>query len=254
MDKDHSIKHYINHNIRVNVKDRIMIEKIISEAKQNKRTILTEIESKEILQEVGIPVIEAKLAQTEKEAIFLGKEMGFPVVLKVVSPEITHKTDCGGVLLNLKNSNQVRKAYQDILSNVRKRYSKAKITGVSIQKMAPQGIEVIIGMTKDVQFGPVLMFGFGGVLVELLKDVSFRIVPLNKLDAHEMIEEIRGYPLLKGYRGQQPADIPSLERIILKLSNFVGKSPEIKEIDLNPVFAYKNYALAADARIILEPW
>jgi acyl-CoA synthetase (NDP forming) len=118
--------------------------------------------------------------------------------------------------------------------------------------MAKQGIEVIIGMTKDAQFGPVIMFGLGGILVEVLKDVSFRIVPMTKRDASEMIGEIKGYPILKGYRGQDPADIPFLEDLIVKVSQFVDKNPEIKELDLNPVFAYKDGALAVDARIILE--
>jgi acyl-CoA synthetase (NDP forming) len=118
--------------------------------------------------------------------------------------------------------------------------------------MAKQGIEVIIGMTKDAQFGPVIMFGLGGILVEVLKDVSFRIVPMTKRDAAEMITEIKGFPILKGYRGQDPADVPYLEELIVKVSDFVDKNPEIKELDLNPVFAYKSGALAVDARIILE--
>jgi acyl-CoA synthetase (NDP forming) len=118
--------------------------------------------------------------------------------------------------------------------------------------MARPGVEVIIGMTKDAQFGPVLMFGLGGILVEVLKDVAFRIVPLTKRDAHEMIKDIKGYPVLEGYRGQEPADVAFLEDLILKVSDFVDKNPEIKELDLNPVFAYKDRAVAVDARVILE--
>ena len=118
--------------------------------------------------------------------------------------------------------------------------------------MARPGVEVIIGMSKYVQFGPVIMFGLGGVLVEVLKDVSFRIVPLTKRDAKEMISEIKGYPLLEGYRGQEPVDVPNLEEWIVKVSDFVERNPEVKEIDLNPVFAYSNGALAVDARVILE--
>jgi len=122
-----------------------------------------------------------------------------------------------------------------------------------VQKMAKPGIEVIIGMTKDAQFGPVIMFGLGGILVEVLKDVSFRIVPMTKRDASEMITEIKGFPILKGYRGHDPADVPFLEDLIIKVSDFVEKNPEIKELDLNPVFAYKDGAIGVDARIILEP-
>ena len=225
---------------------------ILTQAKQEKRIYLTEIESKEFLREAGIPVVEAKLARTKKEALLISKEMGFPIVLKVISTDVIHKSDSGGVELGLASAAQVGKAYGKILSAIKKHYPKAKIQGVSVQKMARPGVEVIIGMTKDAQFGPVLMFGLGGILVEVLKDVAFRIVPLTKRDAHEMIKDIKGYPVLEGYRGQEPADIAFLEDLILKVSDFVDKNPEIKELDLNPVFAYKNKAVAVDARVILE--
>ncbi|MCX5997163.1 MAG: acetate--CoA ligase family protein [Chloroflexi bacterium] len=226
---------------------------ILGKARQEKRTLLTEIESKELLKAAKIPVVETKLATSKTEAIELAKTMGFPVVMKIVSPDVVHKSDAGGVKLNILNATQVGKAYSDILASVKKHYPKAKIVGVTVQKMAKQGIEVIIGMTKDAQFGPVIMFGLGGILVEVLKDVSFRIVPMTKRDAGEMITEIKGFPILKGYRGQDPADVPYLEELIVKVSDFVDKNPEIKELDLNPVFAYKSGALAVDARIILEP-
>jgi len=226
---------------------------ILKQARKENRTQLTEIESKQLIKEAGIPVVEAKLAQTKTEAISLSKKMGFPVVLKIVSPDVIHKSDSGGVELGLASVAQVGKAYSKILSAIKKHYPKAKIQGVSVQKMARPGVEVIIGMTKDAQFGPVLMFGLGGILVEVLKDVAFRIVPLTKRDAHEMIKDIKGYPVLEGYRGQEPADVAFLEDLILKVSDFVDKNPEIKELDLNPVFAYKNRAVAVDARVILEP-
>jgi len=226
---------------------------ILIQARRENRAQLTEIESKELLKAAGIPVIEAKLARTKKEAVSLSKEMDFPVVLKIVSPDVIHKSDSGGVKLGLENAAQVGKAYSAILSSVKQHYPKGKIQGVSVQKMARSGVEVIIGMTKDAQFGPVIMFGLGGILVEVLKDVSFRIVPLTKRDAREMIREIKGYPLLEGYRGQEAADVPLLEDLISKVSDFVDKNPEIKELDLNPVFAYKNSAVAVDARVILEP-
>jgi acyl-CoA synthetase (NDP forming) len=225
---------------------------ILKQARKENRTQLTEIESKQLIKETGIPVVEAKLAQTKTEAISLSKKMGFPVVLKIVSPDVIHKSDSGGVELGLASVAQVGKAYSKILSAIKKHYPKAKIQGVSVQKMARPGVEVIIGMTKDAQFGPVLMFGLGGILVEVLKDVAFRIVPLTKRDAHEMIKEIKGYPVLEGYRGQEPADVAFLEDLILKVSDFVDKNPEIKELDLNPVFAYKDGAVAVDARVILE--
>jgi acyl-CoA synthetase (NDP forming) len=216
------------------------------------QNLLTEVDSKELLKKAGIPVVEAKLARTKKEAIAISKELGFPVVLKIGSPDVVHKSDSGGVKLGLTNATQVGKAYSQIMSSVKQAYPEARIDGVSVQTMAPTGVEVIVGMSKDAQFGPVLMFGLGGILVEVLKDVSFRIVPVTERDAREMINEIKGYPLLQGYRGQKPASIPALEQLIVKVSQFVENNPQIKELDLNPIFAYPDKAVAVDARIILE--
>jgi len=214
--------------------------------------LLTAVESKELLKQAGIPVVEAKLARSKKEAVSMSKETGFPVVLKISSPDIVHKSDSGGVRLGLANATQVGNAYSKIMSSIKQKYPKAVIQGVSVQKMAPPGMEVIIGMSKDPQFGPVITFGLGGVLVEILKDVSFRIVPVSGKDASEMVKEIKGYPLLLGYRGQEAVDIASLEKLIVKVAQFIEQNPKIKELDLNPIFAYKDNAIAVDARIILE--
>jgi acyl-CoA synthetase (NDP forming) len=216
------------------------------------QNLLTEVESKELLKKAGIPVVEATLARSKKEAVSISKEVGFPVVLKISSPDVIHKSDSGGVRLGLANATQVGKAYSEIVASIRKAFPRAVIDGVSVQKMAPPGVEVIVGMSKDAQFGPVLMFGLGGILVEVLKDVSFRIVPVSQRDAAEMIREIKGYPVLEGYRGQKPASISALERLIVKVSQFVEKNPQIKELDLNPVFAYHDKAVAVDARVVLE--
>ncbi len=229
-----------------------MTSKIIDNVLKSGRTVLTEVESKQLVAEAGIPVVETKLAKTKAEAISISKKMGFPMVLKIVSPDIIHKSDIGGVKLGLANATQVGKAYTEIMAAAKKANKKADIHGISVQKMARPGVEVIMGMSKDAQFGPVLMFGLGGVFVEVLKDVAFRIVPLNRRDASQMIREIKGYPLLEGYRGQEPANITALEDLLLKLSDFVDKNPKIKEMDLNPIFAYKDGALAVDARVILE--
>jgi acyl-CoA synthetase (NDP forming) len=226
---------------------------IVSQARKEKRTVLTEVESKRLIAEAGIPVIETRLAKTKAQAIAMSKEVGLPVALKVVSPDIIHKSDSGGVKLGLTSAAQVGRAYTEIMRAARQAAPKGSIYGVSVQKMARPGVEVIMGMSKDDQFGPVLMFGLGGVFVEVLKDVAFRIVPLVKRDAAQMIREIKGYPLLEGYRGQEPANIPVLEDLLLKLSGFVDKTPEIKELDLNPIFAYSDGAVAVDARVILEP-
>lgn len=225
---------------------------IIDRAKSEGRTVLTEVESKQILEEAGIPTARAQLAATRDEAIAAAKKLGFPVVLKIVSPDISHKSDVGGVKLDLRSEEEVGAAFDEIVAAARKAEPKARIEGVSVQKMAPPGVEVIMGMTKDAQFGPVLMFGLGGVFVEVLKDVAFRIVPLEPRDARQMIREIQGFPVLQGFRGQPPADLAALESMLLRLSAFVEEHPEIAELDLNPVFAYKDGALAVDARIVLS--
>ena len=225
---------------------------IIDKARRENMSVLTEIEAKELLKQAGISVVDTKLATSREEAISISQQLGRPVVLKIASADVVHKSDAGGVKLGLKTAKQVGKAYDDIVKAIRQEYPEAKIQGISVQKMARPGVEVIIGMSKDAQFGPVLMFGLGGVLVEILKDVSFRIVPLTKRDASEMIKEIKGYPLLEGYRGQEPVDVANLEALILKLSSFVEQYPEVGEIDLNPIFAYGDGAVAVDARVILE--
>lgn len=228
-------------------------EELLKSTKKEKRSNLTETEAKKWLQEAGIiKIVETVEARSKKEAVEIGKKLGFPVVLKVLSPDIIHKSDAGGVKIGLKSASQVGSAYTEIMNSARQKEPRAQIWGVTVQKMARPGIEVIMGMSKDPQFGPVLMFGLGGVFVEVLKDVSFRIVPLVRRDASEMISEIKGFPILKGYRGQEPANIQLLENTLLKLSEFVDANPDIKELDLNPIFAYKDDAVAVDARIILE--
>jgi acyl-CoA synthetase (NDP forming) len=225
---------------------------VIDKARSEGRTVLTEVESKQFLKAAGIDVIDTKLAQSKEEAVSISRRLGFPVVLKIASPDIVHKSDAGGVKISLKTAGEVAKAYAQILGAIKQKHPKARIQGVAVQKMARPGVEVIIGMSRDAQFGPVLMFGLGGILVEVLKDVSFRIVPLSRRDAAEMIREIKGYPLLEGYRGQEAVDIACLEEWLLKLSAFVEKNPEIRELDLNPIFAYSHGAVAVDARVVLE--
>lgn len=227
-------------------------KEILRQAKKEKRTVLTEIEAKQVFTEAGINCTDTRLAPTKEDAVSLSEEIGFPVVLKISSVDITHKSDAGGVKVNLKDKVEVENAFDMIMRSAREKFPDADIEGISVQGMAKSGTEIIIGMIKDAQFGPVLMFGLGGILVEVLKDVAFRIVPLEKRDASEMIKEIKGYKLLEGYRGQDPVDIPYLEDMLVKLSVFVDNTPEIKEIDMNPVFAYKDGAVVVDARIVLE--
>ena len=225
---------------------------IFDQVKKEGRFILTEFESKRILKQAGISVVETKLAKSQKEAVSLSQKMGFPVALKIASPDVIHKSDSGGVKLSLNNATEVKKGYDEILKKVRKRYPDAVVHGVSVQKMVRPATEVIVGTSKDPQFGPVIMFGLGGIFVELLKDVSFRVIPVERKDAQEMIEEIKGFPLLQGFRGMEPASISALVEIILKISKLIEENPQIKELELNPIFAYRNKAVAVDARIILE--
>ncbi len=224
---------------------------VIATARKQRRTLLSEVEAKDLLAEAGIPVARAILAKGQKASVEAAESVGYPVVMKIVSPDIAHKSDVGGVTLGLKDAKAVRKAYKEMLARVAEAAPNAKIAGVAIQNMAPQGIEVIVGATTDPQFGPVMMFGLGGVFVEVLKDVAFRIVPLEARDASQMVREIKGLPILQGARGAQPADLPALEALIVQVSQFVAAHPDIAELDLNPVFAYPDGALAVDARIVL---
>jgi acyl-CoA synthetase (NDP forming) len=224
---------------------------VIATARKQRRTLLSEVEAKDLLAEAGIPVARAILAKGQKKAVEAADSVGYPVVMKIVSPDIAHKSDVGGVTLGLKDAKSVRKAYKQMIERVGEAAPNAKIAGVAIQNMAPQGIEVIVGATTDPQFGPVMMFGLGGVFVEVLKDVAFRIVPLEARDASQMVREIKGLPILQGARGAQPADLPAIEALIVKVSQFVAANPDIAELDLNPVFAYPDGALAVDARIVL---
>jgi acyl-CoA synthetase (NDP forming) len=224
---------------------------VIENARRAGRTVLTEIEAKQLLASAQVPVVEARLAVNADEAASTAGKIGYPVALKIVSSEITHKSDVGGVRLGLASSDDVRRAYEEIIAAANRAQPGATIEGVSVQRMADPGVEVIVGMTTDPQFGPVLMFGLGGVLVEVLKDVAFRIVPIEPRDASRMVQEIKGYPVLQGYRGQPPADIGALESLLMRLSSLIEEHPEIAELDLNPVFAYEKGAVAVDARIIL---
>jgi acyl-CoA synthetase (NDP forming) len=227
-------------------------KEILTRARQEKRTVLTEIEAKQLLMESGISCTDTRLAATKDAAVKLSDQFGYPVVLKVSSVDITHKSDAGGVKVDLENKAEVENAFDSIMASSKAAVPTARIEGVSVQGMAKPGIEVIMGMIKDPSFGPVIMFGLGGVFVEVLKDVAFRIVPIERFDAEDMINEIKGKKLLEGYRGQEPADVACLQQMLLQLSDFVNATPEIEEIDMNPVFAYRDGAVVADARIALS--
>ncbi|MDI6847625.1 MAG: acetate--CoA ligase family protein [Candidatus Bathyarchaeia archaeon] len=229
-----------------------IVSEIFKNAKKEGRKFLLESEAKTVCTKYGIQVTNFKVAKNEAEAVKFAEKIGYPVVLKIVSPDIIHKSDIGGVIINLKNSKSVRNAYRQIVKNVRKRRTKARIVGILVQEMAPSSTEVIVGAIKDPQFGPALMFGLGGIFVEVLKDVTFRVAPIMEDEAREMIAEVKAYPLLKGYRNLPPADIDAIVQILLNTSRLVMEHQEIKELDLNPIMVYEKGAKTVDARIILE--
>lgn len=225
------------------------VNAVFQKARMEKRWSLTEDEAKEVLLSNHIPVAKSRAAKNLDQAVSVARDIGFPIVLKVISPDITHKTDVGGVELDITDTENLEKSYFKMLGNLKKKAPNAKIKGFLVQKMIEKGQEVIIGGKKDKQFGQVVMFGLGGVFVEVFEDVSFRIVPLEKNDAEEMIEEIKGYKILKGFRGKKYS-ISSLVDMLLKTSKLLQNNPEIVELDMNPVLVWERGAIAVDARII----
>lgn len=228
------------------------VTEIFEQVKAEGRKFLLEHEAKTVCKEYGIPTTNLKIAKSADEAIKFSEEIGFPTVFKIISPDVIHKVDVGGVILNIKDQEEAKKAYNQIVKNVKKNKPDAVIDGILVQEMARCATEVIVGAIKDSQFGQTLMFGFGGTFVEVMKDVSFRIAPITEDEAKEMISEVKAYPILQGYRGQPPADISTLAKILLNTSKLVMDYPEIIELDLNPVMVYEKGAKTVDARIIIE--
>ncbi len=233
--------------------NRERAEAIIKGTLGSGRTVLTEPEAKEVFAAYGLPVPAGKLAKSEEEAVKIAQAMEYPLVMKIVSPQIIHKSDAGGVKVNLKNEKEVHQAYRDIIENAKHYDPHAEIYGVYVQHMEPPGTETIIGSTYDKQFGPTVMFGLGGVFVEILKDVTFRIAPFSEDEAMNMIKEIKGYKILRGARGEKPRDIKAIAEAISRLSQLVWDFRDtIKEVDANPVIAYEKGIKIVDARIILK--
>lgn len=233
--------------------DKAKAKKIIDSVKKEGRHLLLEHESYEVLKAYHFPVVKSVLAENENQAAEAGASIGFPVVLKISSPDIIHKFDFGGVKLNLKNENDVRRAYREIIKIVRTKKSDANIRGILVEEMASQGKEIIIGMNRDAQFGPILMFGLGGIYVEALEDVTFRLAPIRELTASLMITRTKTHKILKGFRGEPVYDIESIEDCLKRLSQLVTDFEDIKELDINPLIVYEKGKGCAivDARIIL---
>jgi acetyl coenzyme A synthetase (ADP forming)-like protein len=228
------------------------VRKILDSVKADKRTSLTAPEGKLVCDAYGIPVPKEGVAKSAAEAAKIAADMGFPVVMKIVSPDILHKTEAGGVMVGVKTAADVEKNYETILANARKYKSDAKIEGIQVQQMLLGGQEVIIGAVTDGSFGKLVAFGLGGVLVEVLKDITFRLAPATKDDALSMLDGIQAHEMLKGVRGSDPANRDAIADIIVNVSKLITDFPEISEMDLNPVFATKSNAIAADVRIVVD--
>src|SRR5918993_2657655 len=224
------------------------VRKVLDKAKAEGRTSLTAPEGKLVCDAYGIPVPKEGVANSAQDAAKLAGGMGFPVVLKIVSPDILHKTEAGGVLVGMKSADEVSKGYETILANAKKYKADAKIDGVQVQQMLKGGTEVIVGSISDGSFGKLVAFGLGGVLVEVLKDVTFRLAPATREDALSMLDGIQAAEMLKGVRGSEPVNREALADLLVNVSRLVSDFPEISELDLNPVFATKEEAIAADVR------
>ena len=228
------------------------VRKILDAVRADKRSSLTAPEGKLVCDAYGIPVPKEGVAKSAAEAVKLASGMGFPVVMKIVSPDILHKTEAGGVMVGVKTAEDVEKNYATILANAKKYKSDAKIEGIQVQQMLLGGQEVIIGAVTDGSFGKLVAFGLGGVLVEVLKDITFRLAPATKEDALSMLDGIQAHEMLKGVRGSDPANRDAIADIIVNVSQLITDFPEISEMDLNPVFATKADAIAADVRIVVD--
>jgi acetyltransferase len=214
------------------------VKEVIASARGDGRVVLLSTEAADLVEAYGIPVPGNRLVKTAEEAVKAADEFGYPIVLRIVSPDVLHKTDIGGVALNLNSPEEIRQAFDRIITSVSKFMPRARIYGVMVYHMVPKGREMIIGMSQDVQFGPLIMFGLGGIYVNFLKDVSFRLAPLSEQEAGEMMEETKAYTLLKGIRGEEASDIEALKEMLLRVSQLVWDFPEIVEMDINPVIVY----------------
>lgn len=229
------------------------VKATLYDVKKDNRLVLLGSEAAEIISAYGIPAAPTVLTSSPDEAAAQADRLGYPVVLKIASPKIMHKTDVGGVKIGLDSREKVSRGFMEIMDNVHRYLPNVAVYGVEVQKMMPRGVELIIGMTRDIQFGPLIAFGLGGIYVNLLKDVSFRLVNgLTESEISSMITETKAYTLLRGYRGEKPADIDSVLKIIARVAKLACDFPEINEIDINPVFAYNQGASALDVKITVS--
>src|SRR5450631_2385757 len=228
------------------------VRKILDQAKAQARKALTAPEARNVCEAYGITIPKEGVAKNPQEAGKLASEIGFPVVMKIVSPQILHKTEAGGVIVGIKSVEQATRGYATIIGNARQYDANAEILGVQVQQMLVGGQEVIIGAVTDPAFGKLVAFGLGGILVEVLKDITFRLAPASEEDALSMLDGIAAAEILRGVRGAKPVDRAALANMIERVSSLVADFPEISEMDLNPVFATDRGATAADVRIVLN--
>jgi succinyl-CoA synthetase beta subunit len=226
-------------------------ETIIQKALQEDRSSLLITESQQICKLHHIPIPVSHAVQNVDEAVTKGNMIGFPVVLKIISPQILHKSDVGGVVLGIEGEKALKEAYPKLIADVHKNNPKAPVLGVLIAKMMPASTEVIVGGIRDSQFGPSVMFGMGGIFTEVYKDVAFRVAPVDKIEALNLIHELRGSKILQGIRGQPPADIDALVEVLKDVSSLLLQHSNVSQLDLNPVIAYPDGVCAVDARIVL---
>jgi len=228
------------------------IERIVKEALSTGRKVLVEPEAKEVLTLAGFPIPVSRVVKDVSAAIEAAGEIGFPVAMKLVSPDIAHKSDAGGVFLNIGSEKEIEEKWSDIILGVADDYPTALIEGMLIEKMIAKGAEVIVGAVRDEQFGPAVMFGIGGIAVELMKDVSFRLAPVTREEAFEMMGEVKGFPMLTGYRGQTVKDLDAIADALIKIGEIMARVDGIRELEINPLIVHERGAVVADARAVLE--
>jgi acetyltransferase len=227
---------------------------VLTAVREQERLKVGDAESRQILQAYGIAIPRSELARDPDHAVAIAEEIGYPVVMKIASPDILHKTDIGGVKLNLMSAGDVRDAFDLLMYRANRYMPQAEVWGALVQEMVPQGKEVLIGINRDPQFGPLLVLGLGGIYVEILKDVSFRIAPIARWEAKEMIDELRSSPLLRGQRGESPSDLDAIVDCTLRVSQLAMDFPEIVELDINPLMVQEQGkgAVALDMRLVLS--
>jgi len=228
------------------------ISKLASLARAEGRRNLYEHEALQLCARYGIPTPPFEVATSAEGAVTAAKRIRYPIAMKIVSPDILHKTEADGVALDIRNDVEAKDSYRRISSNVKQRNPQCRITGIIVERMIPKGTEIIVGALRDEQFGPAIMLGVGGILAELVRDVSFRVIPISKFDAYDLIDDLRFPAILKGFRGGPHADRETIVDILMKTSRMIVESPEIESLDLNPVVINEKSATVADARILLR--